>query len=107
MFQDLKYAVRLWVARPWQSALAIAALAIGIGANVGIFSVVNALLLRSLPFREPERLASLDVFFLPIDSAAHFNAWRTHSDYLSDAAMWEIMEANLGGASGWLRARVA
>jgi PAS domain-containing protein len=55
MPQDLKYTLRLWAARPWHTAFAIAALAIGIGANTGVFSMVNALLLRSLPFREPDR----------------------------------------------------
>ena len=57
MLQDVRYALKLWTGRPWQTAFAITALAIGIGANTGVFSVLNALLLRSLPFREPERLA--------------------------------------------------
>src|SRR5215471_11572359 len=47
--QDLAHAVRLWGMRPWQTAFAVVALAIGIGANVGAFSIVDALLLRSLP----------------------------------------------------------
>ena len=55
--QDAKHTIRLWARRPWYTALAILALAIGIGANTGVFSVVNALLLRSLPFHDPERLA--------------------------------------------------
>src|ERR1700722_11957004 len=92
MFQDLKYAVRLWVARPWQSALAIAALAIGIGANTGVFSVVNALLLRSLPFREPDRLALLHQFIPPHDSTKEFHDWRQQSAYLADAALFEENE---------------
>ena len=50
VFQDLKYTLRHSASRPWHTAFAIAALAIGIGANTGVFSVVNALLLRSLPF---------------------------------------------------------
>jgi hypothetical protein len=56
MFQDVRYALKVWARRPWQVGVAIAALAIGIGTNTGVFSVVNALLLRSLPFREPDRL---------------------------------------------------
>jgi putative ABC transport system permease protein len=59
MLQDLKYTLRLWAGRPWHTGFAIAALAIGIGANTGVFSGVNGLLLRSLPFREPDRLALL------------------------------------------------
>src|SRR5437868_3303784 len=59
VFQDARHTLRLWAGRPWHTGFAIAALATGIGANTGVFSVVNALLLRSLPFHEPSRLASL------------------------------------------------
>ena len=107
MFQDLKYAVRFWVARPWQSALAIAALAIGIGANTGVFSVVNALLLRSLPFREPDRLALLHQFIPPHDSTREFHDWRQQSAYLADAALFEENDVNLGGVRVGTRAHVA
>jgi predicted permease len=107
MFQDLKYAVRLWGARPWQSALAIAALAIGIGANTGVFSVVNALLLRSLPFREPDRLALLHQFIPPHDSTKEFHDWRQQSAYLADAALFEENDVNLGGVRVGTRAHVA
>src|SRR5580693_5080975 len=107
MFQDLKYAVRFWVARPWQSALAIAALAIGIGANTGVFSVVNALLLRSLPFREPGRLALLHQFIPPHDSTKEFHDWRQQSAYLADAALFEENDVNLGGVRVGTRAHVA
>jgi hypothetical protein len=68
MFQDIRYALRFWARRPWQTGFAIVALAIGIGANTGVFSVVNALLLRSLPFRQPERLAVLHDFIPTHDS---------------------------------------
>src|SRR5260370_11569878 len=57
--QDVKHTLRLWARRPWHTGFAILALAIGIGANTGVFSVVNALLLRSLPFHSPEPLAAL------------------------------------------------
>lgn len=97
MFQDLKYALRLWTSRPWQTAFAIAALAIGIGANTGVFSVVNTLLLRSLPFREPDRLALLHNFIPPHDSAAQFHDWNQHGAYLADTALFEEIDANLGG----------
>ena len=105
--QDARHAFRLWAARPWHTGFAILALAIGIGANIGVFSVVNALLLRSLPFRDPERLASFDKFFPAHDTARHFNEWRTHSEYLADAAMWQYMDATLDGAGETQRARVA
>jgi len=107
MFQDLKYTLRLWASRPWQAGFAIAALAIGIGASTGVFSVVNALLLRSLPFREPDRLALLHEFIPPHDNAKEFHNWRQHSVYLSDAALFEEFDANLGGTRIGSRAHVA
>jgi putative ABC transport system permease protein len=105
--QDARHTIRLWAARPWHTAFAILALAIGIGANTGVFSVVNALLLRSLPFRDSERLATLQIFFPPLDSPRHFHDWRTQSDYLADAALWETGDVNLGGSGEWQRAHVA
>jgi putative ABC transport system permease protein len=99
VFQDLKYTLRLWVGRPWHTGFAIAALAIGIGANTGVFSVVNALLLRSLPFREPDRLALLHEFIPPHDSANAFNDWRQQSAYLADVALFEEFDANLGSVN--------
>ncbi|HTR65946.1 MAG TPA: ABC transporter permease [Terriglobales bacterium] len=105
--QDLRYTLRLWLNRPWQAGFAIAALAIGIGANTGVFSVVNALLLRSLPFREPERLAQLHQFIPPHDTAEQFHDWRQQSTYLADAALFEEIDANLGGGRVGSRAHVA
>ena len=107
MFQDVRYALKLWVRRPWQTAFAIAALAIGIGANTGVFSVVNALLLRSLPFRDPDRLALAHEFIPPHDTAKQFHEWRQHSSYLSEAALFEEFDANLGGTHLASRAHIA
>lgn len=107
MFQDLRYTLRLWARRPWQAGFAIAALAIGIGANTGVFSVVNALLVRSLPFREPQRLALLHQFIPPHDSAKQFHDWRQQSTYFTDAALFEENDVNLGGVRVASRAHVA
>ena len=105
--QDARHTIRLWGRRPWQTAFAIIALAIGTGASTGVFSVVNALLLRSLPFKDPERLAYLTNFFAPHDSVAQFHEWRKRSSYLSDTALFEAIDVNLGGAGEWRRAHIA
>jgi len=107
MFHDLKYTVRLWAHHPWPAAFAIAALAIGLGTTTGVFSVVNALLLRSLPFHEPERLAVLHEFIPPHNSAREFHDWRQQSSYLADAAIFEENDVNLGGTPVASRVHVA
>lgn len=107
MFQDVRYALRFWASSPWQTGFAVVALAIGIGANTGVFSIVNALLLRSLPFREPDRLALTHEFIPPHDTAKQFHEWSQQSTYLADAALFEEFDVNLGGARVVSRIHVA
>ncbi len=106
-FRDARHAVRLWAKHPGLTAFAIAALAIGIGANTGVFSVVDALVVRSLPFQDPSRLAGIHTYLIPHDSAKQFDAWRGESSYLVDAALFEQGDVNLGNDQSVLRAHNA
>jgi putative ABC transport system permease protein len=105
--QDLRYTLRLLRRAPGFAALVIGTLAVGIGANATIFSVVNAVLLRPFPYAEPERLVQL--FEGPRDkperygnvSYPDFMDWRAATHTLSGLAATFGGGANLtiGGAA--------
>ena len=93
--QDIRYGLRLMLKRPGFTAVAVLTLALGIGANTAIFSVVNAVLLRPLPYREPARLVVLESFnpqggegqFGGV-APADFWDWREQSHAFAQLAMY-------------------
>ncbi|MFL5616708.1 MAG: ABC transporter permease [Gemmatimonadaceae bacterium] len=92
--QDLKYAGRALLRSPAFTAAAVLAIALGVGANTAMFSVVNAVLLRELPFREPQRLVLLWEHNYSSPqlhnhvSPANFLAWRDATHSFESMAAW-------------------
>jgi putative ABC transport system permease protein len=106
--QDMEHAFRVYRHRPAGSIMAVAALALAIGAGTGVFSVLNALLLRSLPFSNPRQLVELNNSpFGPMRGRAAFDDWRAKNPYLEDAATFSLDDANLMDGRNAVRVRVA
>ena len=108
LFQDLRYGLRILLKRPGFTAVAVAALALGIGANSAIFSVVNGVVLRALPYKDPDRLAmvwsrrpllqtQVGSLEFPV-SAADFIDWRDQNQSFDQIAAFHSQAFNITGA---------
>ncbi|HMV83556.1 MAG TPA: ABC transporter permease [Blastocatellia bacterium] len=113
LFQDLRYGVRMLLKKPGFTLIAIVTLALGIGANTAIFSVVNAVLLRPLPYAEPERLVSLWETSRKNPAAnssvsyPNFYDWRAQSQSFERMASYYTGSATLTGAATPVNLRLA
>ena len=102
LLQDLKHSLRTFRLSPGFTCAAVLALALGIGTNTAIFSVVNSVLLKPAPFPDPDRL----VLFTNTPgtgtaaSPAKFQHWRGQTSVVQDVAAFRTGVVNLtGGAS--------
>ncbi len=104
--QDLRYAARTLVKNRAFATAAVATLALAIGASTTMFSVLNAVLLRPLPYRAPERLAMLwtedPTQNLREGRSALWDAeqWRSQSQSFADMAVFDAIGVTLTGADG-------
>jgi predicted permease len=103
LMQDLRYAVRMLVKTPGFAAIAVLTLALGIGANTVLFSVVNGVLLNPLPFPHSERLVAVYGNSPGFERAPvgylNFLDWQRDSQTLSSMAIYRNQDYNFTGTS--------
>lgn len=101
LLQDVRYSVRTLLKKPAFTAIVILTLALGIGANSAIFSVLNTLLLRPLPYSDPDRLVVVWSVYRTNDkayaSAANFHDWKEQSQTFERLAAYDTERFNVGG----------
>ena len=102
LWQDLRYGARMLLRRPAFTLIAVVTLALGIGANTAVFSVIHAVLLRPLPYADPERLMMLwesdakegGEFAVRVKN---FLAWRDQQQAFVQLAAFQYQDLNLSG----------
>ena len=101
ILKDIQYAARNLIKRPGFTAVAVIALALGIGANTAIFSVVNAVLLRKLPYKDPDQLVVIWEKLKQVDqvelSPDDYAAYQERSQSFAQIAASERANFNLTG----------
>jgi predicted permease len=99
MWQDLRYGARKLLKSPGFALVAVMTLALGVGANTAIFSVVNAVLLRPLPFPEPERLVRVFGTAARRNSFSRPHSYLNFKDLRAQNQTFEAMAAYTGSSS--------
>src|SRR6185312_3230924 len=99
--KDIRYAARSLMKRPGFTVVAVLTLALGIGANTAIFSVVNAVLLQALPFKDPQQLVSIkkspNAGGFPGLAAYEYLAWHERNKVFDGIAAYSSDNFNLTG----------
>ncbi len=100
LWQDIRYGVRTLARARGLTLVAVLTLALGIGANTAVFSLINAVLLRPLPYGEPNRLVNVHEFFrggLGRISGHEFAEWRDQNVVFDGMATWQAGRFNVTG----------